>query len=74
MKMILIVRTITKALPIIKWTEAFQDFLHRVIGARMIPLAYVIRTNPQVPRHCSSHTLHQISHTQQNMAQWRMSS
>ena len=33
---------ITKALPIIKWTEAFQDFLHRVIGARMIPLTYVI--------------------------------
>ena len=33
---------ITKALPIIKWTEAFQDFLHRVIGARMIPLVYVI--------------------------------
>ena len=33
---------ITKALPTIKWTEAFQDFLNRVIGARMIPLAYVI--------------------------------
>ena len=33
---------ITKALPIIKWTEAFQDFPNRVIGARMIPLAYVI--------------------------------
>ena len=40
---------ITKALPIIKRTEAFQDFLHRVIGARMIPLAYVIRIGPQVP-------------------------
>ena len=40
---------ITKALPIIKWTEAFQDFLNRVIGARMIPLAYVIRNDPQVP-------------------------
>ena len=39
----------TKALPIIKWTEAFQDFLNRVIGARMIPLAYVIRIDPQVP-------------------------
>ena len=37
---------ITKALPIIKWTEAFQDFLNRIIGARMIPLAYVIRTDP----------------------------
>ena len=32
---------ITKV-PIIKWTEAFQDFLNRVIGARMIPLTYVI--------------------------------
>ena len=40
---------ITKALPIIKWTESFQDFLNRVIGARMIPLAYVIRINLQVP-------------------------
>ena len=30
---------ITKASPIIKWTEAFQDFLNRVIGARMIPMA-----------------------------------
>ena len=40
---------ITKALPTIKWTEAFQDFLNRVIGARMIPLAYVIQTDPQVP-------------------------
>ena len=40
---------ITKALSIIKWTEAFQNFLNRVIGARMISLAYVIRIYPQVP-------------------------
>ena len=40
---------ITKDLPIIKWTEAFQDFLNRVIGARIIPLVYVIRIDPQVP-------------------------
>ena len=40
---------ITKASPIIKWTEGFQDFLHRVIGAMMIPLEYVIRIDPQVP-------------------------
>ena len=40
---------IMKALPIIKRTEAFQDFLDRVIGARMIPLAYVIQTDPKVP-------------------------
>ena len=43
------VKKITKALPIIKWTEAFQDFLSRVIGARMIPLAYVIQVDHQVP-------------------------
>ena len=40
---------ITKALPIIKWTEAFRDYLHRVIGVRTIPLAYVIRPNATVP-------------------------
>jgi hypothetical protein len=34
---------ITKALPIIKWTEAFWDYLHRMIGVRMIPLACVIQ-------------------------------
>ena len=40
---------ITKALPIMKWTEAFQDFLNRVVGARMIPLPDVIRIDSQVP-------------------------
>ena len=40
---------ITKALPIIKWTEAFKDYLHRVIGVRTIPLAYVIRPDATVP-------------------------
>ena len=40
---------ITKALPIIKWTEAFQDYTNRVIGVRMIPLSYVIRTDVSVP-------------------------
>ena len=40
---------ITKALRIIKWTEALQEFLNRVIVARMIPLAYVIQIDPQVP-------------------------
>jgi hypothetical protein len=34
---------ITKALPIIKWTESMLDYLHRIIGVRMIPLAYVVR-------------------------------
>ena len=40
---------ITKALPIIKWIEAFQDFLHWIIGVRMIPLAYVIFANVNIP-------------------------
>lgn len=40
---------ITKALPIIKWTEAFRDYLHRMIGVRTIPLAYIIRPTVVVP-------------------------
>jgi hypothetical protein len=40
---------ITKALPIIKWTEAFRDYLHRMVGVRTIPLAYVIRPSVAVP-------------------------
>jgi hypothetical protein len=34
---------ISKALPVIKWTESFRDFLNRVIGMRIIPLCYVMR-------------------------------
>ena len=34
---------ITKALPIVKWTESFEDFLHQVVGVRCIPLAYLVR-------------------------------
>ena len=34
---------ISKTLSIIKWTEAFTDFLHQKIGVRMVPLAYVVR-------------------------------
>jgi hypothetical protein len=40
---------ISKALPVIKWTEAFEDYLSRVIGVRTIPLAYVIRPDEDVP-------------------------
>ena len=40
---------ISKSFPIIKWTEAFQDHLHQVIGVRMIPLAYVTRKDEDVP-------------------------
>jgi hypothetical protein len=43
------VPTITKELPVIRWCEAFRDYLHRVVGARTIPLAYVIREDEEVP-------------------------
>jgi hypothetical protein len=36
---------ISKTLSIIKWTEAFTDFLHRKSGVRMTPLAYVVCAN-----------------------------
>ncbi len=40
---------ISKALPVIKWTDSFRDFLARVIGVRTIPLTYVIREQENVP-------------------------
>ena len=40
---------ISKALPVIKWMEAFQDFLNRKIGNRNIPLANIIRDEPNPP-------------------------
>jgi hypothetical protein len=40
---------ITKALPIIKWTEALRDYRHQTIGIRTIPLAYIIRASVTVP-------------------------
>ena len=40
---------ISKVLPVIKWTEAFQDFLNRKIGTRNIPLAYIICDEPNPP-------------------------
>ena len=43
------VAKISKSLPIIKWTEAFQDHLHHVIGVRMIPLVYVTRKDEDAP-------------------------
>ena len=39
---------ITKALPVIKWTEAMRNFMMRKYGVRTIPLAYVIR-NVETP-------------------------
>jgi hypothetical protein len=40
---------ISKALPVITWTESFRDFLNREIGVRTIPLCYVIRETVNVP-------------------------
>jgi len=40
---------ISKTLSVIKWTEAFNDYLHRKIGVRCIPLAYVTRETVAVP-------------------------
>jgi hypothetical protein len=34
---------ITKTLQVMQWAEAFSDFLHRKVGIRSIPLAYVTR-------------------------------
>ena len=40
---------ISKAPPVIKWTEAFQDFLNRKIGNQNNPLAYIICDEPNPP-------------------------
>ena len=40
---------ISKALPVVKWMEAFQDFLNRKIENRNIPLAYIICDEPNQP-------------------------
>ena len=40
---------ISKSLPIMKWNKAFSDFTRRVIGARTIPLFYVIRDDAVTP-------------------------
>jgi hypothetical protein len=40
---------ITRGLPVVKWSEAFNDWLFRVIGARHIPLAYCTRETADVP-------------------------
>ena len=53
------VPTISKALPIIKWIEAFQDHCYRCIGHRMIPLAYVIREHDVVPVVCPDRVINQ---------------
>jgi hypothetical protein len=55
---------ITKTLSIIKWTEAFTDFLHRKIGVRMVPLAYVVRelVAPGIPPGLANGLPHSAEH------------
>jgi hypothetical protein len=40
---------ISKALLVIKWTKAFEDYLSCVIGVCMIPLLYVIQAEAEPP-------------------------
>ena len=56
---------ISKGLPVIKWTEAFQDFLNRKIGNCNIPLAYIICDEPNPPAAALPHAAgqpHSIEH------------
>ena len=63
---------ICKSVPIMKWTEAFQDYLHRTIGVRTIPLAYITRETVDVP--AMPLRKKQISPTLQSMAPLRLNS
>ena len=56
---------ITKALLVIKWTEAFTDYLSHANGVRMIPLVYVIR--PEQMYQWLLRRLQPVSHTLWNM-------
>jgi len=63
---------ITKTLTAIKWTEAFADFLNRVIGTRTIPLSYVIRDDGAVPA-VAPPLVQRISHMVLSLALWKSS-
>ena len=43
---------ISKVLTIIRWTEAFRYHLYRCVGARQIPLAYVVRSDDNMAAIC----------------------
>ena len=40
---------ITRSLPIVRWTESFEDFLHQVVGSCHIYLSYIVRENVDAP-------------------------
>ena len=52
--------TISKALPMIKWIEAFCDHIYRCIDRRYIPLAYIVQKDKTVPAICSPLTADQL--------------
>ena len=45
------VPNITKALSVIKWTQAFGDYLDSIIGHRIIPLSYIVCEEVTLPVH-----------------------
>ena len=56
---------IPKAVPIIKWMEAFQDFLHQIIRVMIVLLVYVIYANINVsapPTHLTVNQPHSDKH------------
>ena len=44
-----VVPILTRNMSCLKWISIFREFLETVIGARGIPLIYVLRTSPVVP-------------------------
>ena len=47
-----------------RWTEAFIDFLSRIVGARKIHLAYVVRTTHNADYDASFELTNDTSHTE----------
>ena len=45
------VPNISKALPVIKWNQAFGDYLDRIIGHHTTPLSYVVHEEVTAPVH-----------------------
>ena len=43
---------VTKALPIMRWAEAFRDHLFRCVGIQDIPLAYVVQEDSALAPTC----------------------
>eukprot|EP00957_Ditylum_brightwellii_P130375 9945114-Ditylum_brightwellii.AAC.1 len=50
-----VVPKITRELPVMQWTDTFDDFLHRKIGVWTIPLSYVTRATALATRPASDH-------------------